>query len=65
MITDWLTTTRDHADTSLHDQRLAVGAMLVEEMRQAVLRQTGFTCSAGIAHNKVRFFPDDLETWKA
>ena len=32
---------------------LAVGAALANEMRQAVLRETGCTCSAGIAHNKV------------
>ena len=32
---------------------LAVGALVAMEMRQAVLEGTGFTCSAGIAHNKV------------
>ncbi|KAF4523810.1 hypothetical protein B566_EDAN008045 [Ephemera danica] len=32
--------------------RLAIAAQLVEEIRAAVLAQTGFTCSAGIAHNK-------------
>lgn len=35
---------------------LAVGAMIVEEMRAAVEQQTGFRCSAGISHNKVFFF---------
>lgn len=35
-------------------RRLAVGAIIVSEMREAVLRETQFTCSAGIAHNKVR-----------
>ena len=34
---------------------LALGAILADEMRAAVLEQTGFTCSAGIAHNKVAF----------
>lgn len=34
---------------------LAVGAMIVEEMRAAVEQQTGFRCSAGISHNKVIF----------
>lgn len=34
--------------------RLAVGAIIVSEMREAVLKETQFTCSAGIAHNKVR-----------
>ena len=35
------------------NQRLAVAAQIVEEMRAAVYRDTGFRCSAGIAHNKV------------
>lgn len=34
-------------------RRLAVGAIIVSEMREAVLQETQFTCSAGIAHNKV------------
>ncbi|KAL9958717.1 hypothetical protein ACROYT_G035767 [Oculina patagonica] len=34
-------------------KRLAVGAIIVSEMREAVLRETQFTCSAGIAHNKM------------
>lgn len=37
-------------------RRLAVGAIIVSEMRKAVLKETQFTCSAGIAHNKVRGF---------
>ncbi|XP_076831336.1 DNA polymerase eta isoform X2 [Brachyhypopomus gauderio] len=32
---------------------LTVGALLVEEMRAAVEKHTGFRCSAGISHNKV------------
>ena len=32
---------------------LAVGAIVASEMREAVFEKTGFTCSAGIAHNKV------------
>ena len=52
-----------HVDTdawraSLEDdeniRRLAVGAIIVSEMREAVLKETQFTCSAGISHNKVR-----------
>ncbi|KAJ8044503.1 DNA polymerase eta [Holothuria leucospilota] len=35
------------------DKRLAVGALITEEMRAAVLKQTKFNCSAGIAHNKM------------
>ncbi|KAJ1530973.1 hypothetical protein ONE63_005809 [Megalurothrips usitatus] len=32
--------------------RLAVGAMIVEEMRAAVFARTSFRCSAGISYNK-------------
>ncbi|XP_064490401.1 DNA polymerase eta-like isoform X2 [Ornithodoros turicata] len=35
------------------DYLLARAAKLVEEIRLAVLRETGYRCSAGIAHNKV------------
>lgn len=34
--------------------RLICAAKICEEMRAAVLQQTGFKCSAGIAHNKVQ-----------
>jgi DNA polymerase eta len=37
----------------LEDKYLAYGALIVEEMRAFVFKQTGFTCSAGISHNKV------------
>ncbi|XP_048203661.1 DNA polymerase eta isoform X3 [Perognathus longimembris pacificus] len=39
--------------SSSPDVRLTVGAVIVEEMRAAIERQTGFQCSAGISHNKV------------
>ena len=32
---------------------LTTGAIIANEIRDAVLNETGFTCSAGIAHNKV------------
>ncbi|XP_074502147.1 DNA polymerase eta isoform X1 [Sebastes fasciatus] len=35
------------------DLQLTVGALIVEEMRAAVEKDTGFSCSAGISHNKV------------
>ena len=35
------------------DLQLAVGAVVVREMRNAVYQKLGFTCSAGVAHNKV------------
>ena len=34
-------------------KRLAMGAIIIQEARDAVKQKTGFTCSAGIAHNKV------------
>ncbi|XP_054455912.1 DNA polymerase eta isoform X2 [Anoplopoma fimbria] len=35
------------------DLQLTVGAIIVEEMRAAVEKDTSYRCSAGIAHNKV------------
>lgn len=43
-------------DFNIQDKKLAIGAMISEEMRAAVYEETGFRCSAGIAHNKVRCF---------
>lgn len=40
-------------DPTSPDLRLTVGAVIVEEMRAAIERKTGFQCSAGISHNKV------------
>ncbi|XP_037375681.1 DNA polymerase eta [Talpa occidentalis] len=40
-------------DNTSPDLQLTVGAVIVEEMRAAIERQTGFQCSAGISHNKV------------
>jgi hypothetical protein len=37
------------------DKALAVGAMIVEELRAAIKDQTSFQCSAGVAHNKVLY----------
>ena len=45
---DWLADL-DNEDTLM----LAVGSLIVDEMRAAVSKDTSFTCSAGIAHNKV------------
>lgn len=41
-------------NTTSPDLQLTVGAVIVEEMRAAIERQTGFQCSAGISHNKVK-----------
>lgn len=35
------------------DKLLACGALIVAELRLEVSKETEFTCSAGIAHNKV------------
>ena len=35
------------------DLRLAIGAQLADEMRAAVREDVGYTCSAGVAHNKM------------
>ncbi|XP_023575363.1 DNA polymerase eta isoform X2 [Octodon degus] len=40
-------------NTASPDLQLTVGAVIVEEMRAAIERKTGFQCSAGISHNKV------------
>lgn len=41
------------ADANYQDKLLACGAILVAQLRVKVLEETQFTCSAGIAHNKV------------
>lgn len=41
-------------NTTSPDLQLTVGAVIVEEMRAAIERQTGLQCSAGISHNKVK-----------
>ena len=35
--------------------RLAIGAVIADRMRMAVKERTGFSCSAGIGHNKVSY----------
>ena len=39
---------------SVEEYPLAVGAIVVKEIRRAIFDRLGFTCSAGIASNKVR-----------
>ena len=41
------------SDADRRDKLLACGALIVAELRMHVLKETEFTCSAGIAHNKV------------
>ncbi|CAG2219563.1 POLH [Mytilus edulis] len=50
----WLDSVYEGDDfNNIQDKKLAVGAMISEEMRAAVYEETGFRCSAGIAHNKM------------
>lgn len=48
-VREWLR----RSDGDHRDKLLACGAIIVAELRMQVLRETEFTCSAGIAHNKV------------
>ncbi|KAK1303165.1 hypothetical protein QJS10_CPB11g00929 [Acorus calamus] len=41
------------SDADHRDKLLACGAIIVAELRMEVLKETTFTCSAGIAHNKM------------
>lgn len=41
------------SDADHVDKLLACGALIVAELRRQVLKETEFTCSAGIAHNKM------------
>lgn len=59
-IKKWLC--RDDAD--YRDKLLACGALIVAELRLQVLEETEFTCSAGIAHNKVEIVFHPQETCK-
>ncbi|XP_021608536.1 DNA polymerase eta isoform X3 [Manihot esculenta] len=48
-VREWLC----RSDTDHRDKLLACGALIVAELRMQVLKETEFTCSAGIAHNKM------------
>uniref|UniRef100_A0A803MZN9 DNA polymerase eta n=1 Tax=Chenopodium quinoa TaxID=63459 RepID=A0A803MZN9_CHEQI len=41
------------SDADHNDKLLSCGALIVAELRNNVLKETEFTCSAGIAHNKM------------
>ncbi|XP_056693941.1 DNA polymerase eta isoform X3 [Spinacia oleracea] len=41
------------SDADHNDKLLSCGALIVAELRKHVLKETEFTCSAGIAHNKM------------
>ncbi|KAM4097939.1 hypothetical protein ACJW30_07G039500 [Castanea mollissima] len=48
-VREWLSS----SDADHRDKLLACGALIVAELRMQVLKETEFTCSAGIAHNKM------------
>lgn len=48
-VKEWLC----RSDADHRDKLLACGAIIVAELRMEVLKETKFTCSAGIAHNKM------------
>ena len=52
-VREWLCS----SDADRRDKLLACGALIVAELRMHVLKETEFTCSAGIAHNKVGSSP--------
>ena len=52
-LSSWLDMALDVDEVNSDNRRLAIGALIAEEMRAAVYTDTGFRCSAGIAHNKV------------
>ncbi|KAL5773703.1 hypothetical protein ACOSQ2_013627 [Xanthoceras sorbifolium] len=48
-VREWLC----RSDADHRDKLLACGALIVAELRMQVLKETEFTCSAGVAHNKM------------
>lgn len=48
-VKEWLC----RSDADHRDKLLACGVLIVADLRMQVLRETQFTCSAGISHNKV------------
>ena len=49
----WLTDLRDNEMLCANDIRLALGAVVVQQIRKEILEKTQFKCSAGISHNKM------------
>jgi nucleotidyltransferase/DNA polymerase involved in DNA repair len=43
----------DFSSWSINDKLLMVGASLIEKMRRQIFEEVGFTCSGGVAHNKM------------
>uniref|UniRef100_UPI00358DFDDF DNA polymerase eta n=1 Tax=Myxine glutinosa TaxID=7769 RepID=UPI00358DFDDF len=52
-VTTWLQLMASDGAWGNADLNLSIGASIIEEMRAAIEAETGFRCSAGIAHNKM------------
>lgn len=52
-LAQWLSSLPPSGEQCPPELQLTLGAIIVEEMRAAVEKDTGFRCSAGISHNKV------------
>ncbi|KAJ8922231.1 hypothetical protein NQ315_004168 [Exocentrus adspersus] len=52
-IQDFLHNVTNNAEYFEDNCRLAMGALIAEEIRAEVFAKTGYKCSAGIAHNKI------------
>jgi len=52
-LNQWLTDLKeDQLALNTNDIRLAIGAVIVKQIRDQILEKTQFKCSAGISHNK-------------
>ncbi|XP_028151092.2 DNA polymerase eta isoform X1 [Diabrotica virgifera virgifera] len=50
---DFLHNLQNSTEFSESNLKLCLGGVIAEEIRAEVLKQTGYKCSAGIAHNKI------------
>jgi nucleotidyltransferase/DNA polymerase involved in DNA repair len=50
----WLTPIKFSKINITNDAKLAIGALIVEEIRKDIFETLGYHCSAGICHNKVK-----------
>lgn len=48
----WLEPISDTANCQSSDVKLAIGALIVQEIRNDIHQTLGYHCSAGVAHNK-------------
>nr|XP_023026561.1 DNA polymerase eta-like [Leptinotarsa decemlineata] len=53
VVKDFLDNIMNSREFSESNYKLAMGALIAEEIRRDVFEKTGYRCSAGIAHNKI------------